>query len=399
MRSSSGRIAPVSRGTPCASAKRVTFGWGSTSASRSEKQRALPGDELIADPIASLTHAISIQGTPGNVWPWLAQMGAGARAGWYSYDFIDNGRKPSRTSIAPHLQAIGVGTLFPATPRATDGFHVLMLEAAHHLVLGWKPKADGPLMVTWAFVLDRQSETGTRLIVRARANRRYPLYGLPPSVGLAAIRAGHFIMQRKQLLGIRGRVESAPGADRADLMLNEFMPVYDIVERHAIRVRATPQVTLETALATRLERSAIIRAIIRARELMLGARTRQQRRPEPLLDQMQSLGWRVLAEQPGREILVGAVTQPWHAEVTFRGLGPDQFRTFAEPDFVKIAWTLRADPAGPGASVLRTETRVVTSDHDTRARFRRYWARFSPGIRLIRHILLRQVRKEAEQRA
>jgi len=54
----------------------------SVRASRLERTRALPGDGLICDPIASLTHAITIQRAPQDVWPWLAQMGAGSRAGW-----------------------------------------------------------------------------------------------------------------------------------------------------------------------------------------------------------------------------------------------------------------------------------------------------------------------------
>jgi len=40
--------------------------------------------------LAKINHAITIRRSPHDVWPWLAQMGAG-RAGWYGYDFIDNG--------------------------------------------------------------------------------------------------------------------------------------------------------------------------------------------------------------------------------------------------------------------------------------------------------------------
>ena len=112
----------------------------SVRASRLERTRALPGDELIRDPIASLTHAITIQRPPHGVWPWLVQMGAD-RAGWYSYDFIDNGRRPSADRIVPALQTVAVGDLFPAVPGATDGFHVLAFETARHLVLGWQAGA------------------------------------------------------------------------------------------------------------------------------------------------------------------------------------------------------------------------------------------------------------------
>jgi len=148
------------------------------------------------------------------VWPWLAQMGAGSRAGWYSYDFIDNGRQRSADRIVPDLQTIAVGAVFPAIPGATDGFHVLKFETELHLVFGWVPAAGEVPLMTWAFVLDTVGGCHTRLVVRARGARGYPVYGLPPSIGMPFVRFGHFIMQRKQLLGIASRAESRqPGGN------------------------------------------------------------------------------------------------------------------------------------------------------------------------------------------
>jgi hypothetical protein len=96
---------------------------------------------------------------------------------------------------------------------------------------------------------------------------------------------------------------------------------------------------------------------------------------------------------------MGAVTRPWEADVTFQALPPGDFAAFAQPGFVKIVWTLRADPVDAGTSVFRTETRAVATDAGARARFRRYWAWASPGIRLIRRLSLRPLRLEAERRA
>jgi hypothetical protein len=69
------------------------------------------------------------------------------------------------------------------------------------------------------------------------------------------------------------------------------------------------------------------------------------------------------------------------------------------PDFVKIVWTLRADAVSPYKSIFRTETRVATTDAAARAKFRWYWARFSPGIWLIRQLSLGPTRRDAERRA
>jgi hypothetical protein len=187
-----------------------------------------------------------------------------------------------------------------------------------------------------------------------------------------------------------------PAHKDIDPLLDEFMPVHDVVERHQIRVKAPADVTLQAAMETDLQQSALVRSIIRARELVLGAEPDRQIRPHGLIKEVQALGWKILAERPGREVVVGAVTQPWRANVVFRGVPAEAFRDFNEPDYVKIVWTLRADPIGQSESILRTETRVVATNAEARTRFRWYWFRFSPGILLIRHILLRQVKRTAE---
>jgi hypothetical protein len=176
------------------------------------------------------------------------------------------------------------------------------------------------------------------------------------------------------------------------------MPEYEVAERHSIRVAAPAGVTLAAAGETDLEDSPIIRGIIRARARILGATPDAIPRPRGLLAGSMSLGWGLLADVPGREVVVGAVTQPWRGNVVFRALPPDQFADFHEPEFVKIVWTLRADPIGASASVFRTETRVATTDALARRKFRWYWARFSPGILLIRLVSLRMLKAEAERR-
>jgi hypothetical protein len=123
------------------------------------------------------------------------------------------------------------------------------------------------------------------------------------------------------------------------------------------------------------------------------------RGPRALLALVQSLGWGVLADVPGREVVVGAVTKLWEADVTFRALPPDEFVAFRDPGFVKIVWTLRADPIGVTESMFRTETRAIATDGIARARFRRYWAFFSPGIGLIRWLSLGPLKRDAEERA
>ena len=203
-------------------------------------------------------------------------------------------------------------------------------------------------------------------------------------VGIAWVRYGH---------------PQPPNTDDADALLERFMPIYDVAERRHIAIAAPADITFVAACEADLMQSPIIRAIFKARELVLGAQPDTSARPRGVVAFMKSIGWGVLAEVPGREVEMGAVTQPWSPNVVFHPLTPDEFTRFNEPDYVKIAWTLRADPVGENESIFRHETRVITTDSVARAKFRRYWAQFSPGMKLIRWLLLRQVRAEAERRA
>lgn len=187
--------------------------------------------------------------------------------------------------------------------------------------------------------------------------------------------------------------------EQADALLDRFMPVYEAVERHSRRVAAPAEMALEAACELDLSQSMIVQSLFKTRAWFLGTSSERAREAQELLVQMKRLGWRVLAEVPGREIVVGAVTQPWMAEVIFQGVPPDEFAAFDQPGFVKIAWTLRADPVGPGESVIRTETRVTTTDSSARRKFRRYWSLIFPGVVLIRLVLMSMAKRDAEARA
>ena len=183
-----------------------------------------------------------------------------------------------------------------------------------------------------------------------------------------------------------------------DTLLDSFMPDYDIVERHHINVAAPAALTFAAAREQDLLHIPLVRLIFKARELVLGADPPNRPQLRGLLAAAHELGWGVLAEQPDREIVMGAVTRPWEANVTFRAIPPADFASFSEPGLVKIAWTLRADSRTAQTSVFWTETRAVATDEQARARFRRYWAFASTGIWLIRRVSLAALKRDAERR-
>jgi len=232
--------------------------------------------------------------------------------------------------------------------------------------------------------------------MNANQHRRAALRWLAAGAGLAAASYAAYVAIAWHRYG---HATPPRGPEEGDLLLDRFIPTYEVVERHHVRLVAPAETRFSAACDMDLQQSAVVRAIFRGRELILGGKPEEKTCPLGLVDQAQAWGWGVLAELPGREIVFGAVTRPWLANVVFRALPADEFAAFHEPEYVKIVWTLRADPIGATESVASTETRVATTDPVARTKFPWYWSFFSPGILLIRRMTLRLLKAEAERRA
>lgn len=216
------------------------------------------------------------------------------------------------------------------------------------------------------------------------------------AVGAAAAAYGAYVATTWMRYG---RPAGPRNVDEMDELLDRLMPRYDVVERHRIDVAAPAAVTLEAARAMDLSSTPVVRAIFRARELVMGAERSGEGPSRGFVADMEAIGWGTLAVEPDREIVMGGVTKPWEPNPVFRALPPDEFLAFNDPDFVKIVFTLRADPAGDQRSIFRTETRAVATDASARGKFRWYWALLSPGIILIRKAMLLPLKRDAERRA
>jgi hypothetical protein len=224
---------------------------------------------------------------------------------------------------------------------------------------------------------------------------KWSLGGAVTLLGVAAASYAGFVGAAWLRYGHAAR----PAGDEVDPHLDVFMPKYDVAERHRVDVAAPSAVTFEALMDMDLERSSLVRAIFKGRQLLLGADADTKMAGRSLVEVTKALGWVVLADMPGREIVMGAVTRPWEPNVVFRGIPPGEFAAFNEPEYVKIVWTLRADAISPYSSIARSETRAVATDAAARGKFRWYWARFSAGIVLIREISMRLVKNDAESRA
>jgi hypothetical protein len=177
-------------------------------------------------------------------------------------------------------------------------------------------------------------------------------------------------------------------------VLDQYMPTWDIRERHATTIAAAAPIVWEVVRQLDLFALPFVRTIFRARDRVMRSKS-PPHPPRPFLDEVQAIGWQRLEERPGECFVAGATCQPWRPNVVFQPIPPEQFRAFAEPDQVKIVWTIEV--AGrDGSARLATETRAVATDEAARRRFRRYWrwARF--GIIPIRWFMLRALRQQAE---
>jgi len=180
--------------------------------------------------------------------------------------------------------------------------------------------------------------------------------------------------------------------------LDSLMPHPDVRERFNVTIRAPAGMVMEAARAFDLQSIRLVRLIFWLRERYMGAPRAAPRQPQGLLAEMRSLGWGLLVDEPGSLIVCGAACQPWLAQVTFQPIPAAGFAAYAQPDQVKIAWTLEAEALGPDRTRFAHETRAVATDREARRRFARYWRWARAGIIAIRLLLLPAIRHAAERR-
>jgi hypothetical protein len=175
--------------------------WGTES---EEANRTFPGDELIAAAMVQATRAVTIEAPPEVVWPWLVQMGLD-RGGFYSIDRLDNEGRPSATTILPELQDLQEGDKIQLDRKVAA--RVVSLEPPRSMVwalLEAEVELGLTASLTMSYVLMPVDVGRTRLLSRVRGR-------VEGVLALAYVYLFdewvNFMMQRKQLLGIKTRAE------------------------------------------------------------------------------------------------------------------------------------------------------------------------------------------------
>ncbi|MCJ8275673.1 MAG: hypothetical protein HRT44_04360 [Bdellovibrionales bacterium] len=142
------------------------------------------GDDQYSEKDWFYDDQIFIPATPQDIWPWIVQMGNN-RAGWYSYDWLDNLGQKSFEYIDPNLQKVELGQKIAV-------FTVQDFKKDEYLTLKFSEICN----MTWILKKDID---GTQLITRLRVKGPKWLLGL-------TLGPGHLFMQKKQFKEIKNRV-------------------------------------------------------------------------------------------------------------------------------------------------------------------------------------------------
>jgi proline iminopeptidase len=199
-------------------ARRRMVRWGATDG---EIREEYPGSGLVPGGERGATLATTIEAPPERVWPWLVQMGCD-RAGWYSWDRLDNAGRPSAETIHPEWQGLTRGDRLASTPGGRSWF--VVEEAVPERFLALRATFDGrgrPLDpaaprprvftdTTWCFLLRALPGGRTRLIVSGYDGGQ-PRW-LRRLAGVLVWEPAHWIMQTRQLRNLRARAERPDAA-------------------------------------------------------------------------------------------------------------------------------------------------------------------------------------------
>jgi hypothetical protein len=186
-------------------------------------------------------------------------------------------------------------------------------------------------------------------------------------------------------------------------VLDRLVPSFQAVERHSTTIAAAPD-RVWAAL------SQVSTGELRVFRLLMGVRAlpgRLVRSPrarfdpdEPLLGWAVRFGFSILGEDVRRELVFGAIGQPWRLAGD-RGMavaGGQDFAAFEQPGYAKMAANFRLDPIPGGrATRLSTETRVACTDPRSARGFGRYWRLIRPASGAIRRSWLTAIKRRAER--
>lgn len=380
--------------------------WG---ASENEVKRVLPGDELVPTPHYNYTRAITINAPIEQVWQWVVQLGQN-RGGLYSYERLENlfgANIHNAERVIPEYQNLGLGdavVLFPNGPA----YGVAQVDAPRTLVLRTLNQDTGCFTEsverdgidgTWTFVLEPRIDHTTRLLVRARLD-----YQAGPAANAlwGMVEPINFVMERKMLYGIKARAESHRTPNE---MLDRVMPEYEFRGVESVVIHATPEQIFQAFREVRGSDMPLAQMLGQLRylpEYFTKHGTASADQIESFADNLMHLGFCPLAEEPNRQLIVGAIAK-FHDFTDQQFIpvhDPEEFRRFLHADYQKLAISLRVTDDNPAVGcTLTLEHRTHAMSEHARKQFAHYWIAIKPGGGFVTRELLVAVKHRAEKLA
>jgi hypothetical protein len=182
------------------------------------------------------------------------------------------------------------------------------------------------------------------------------------------------------------------------MLIDSFAPNPDAVETHSIAIDASRDAVYR-ALWTADFSSPVIKLLLGLRSLpgfvARGFRS-FPRNQKITLQTLLDSGFGVLAEEPGKEVVLGVTGRFWRP---VGNLSPFNRADFDRPvpiGFAYAVWNFQVTEDA-GRTILLTETRVVCGDETSRRKFRAYWFLVRPFSGLIRLLMLRSVKRDCEK--
>ena len=182
------------------------------------------------------------------------------------------------------------------------------------------------------------------------------------------------------------------------MILDRVLPRYDVSERHARTLGVSLDVAWRALWSADLAGGAVVRLLMGLRALpaaLLGPDTLRRTPRRVRLEELIAFGFGKLAEEPGREVVLGIEGRFWRPLGNLDPFDRTSFERPVEPGRARAAWSFALEPAGVGRTRLTTETRVLCGDPRSRRKFKLYWLLVRPGSGWIRRAILASVAREA----
>ncbi len=186
-----------------------------------------------------------------------------------------------------------------------------------------------------------------------------------------------------------GDVTIANNIVRERMLIDEYLPIYDVRERHRITVHAPVERVYWAVRQLDISEARLTRLLFRLRGISCP--------PRFALDDFLKMRFILLGERTREELLLGLIGKFWTPAGELRRLEPEEFTDFNERGYAKAAWNFSLLEQANGTVSLGTETRVYCTDSASRARFRLYWTLIGAFSGLVRREMLQIIKRNPER--